>query len=98
MPSAPFCLAFGLAWQLWAREEVENPQEEPAGKIYEKPEKGRSMTPEPSPAAPGEGRRSAGQADELQILLGGLEEMDKKTAGFHASLHRRLPLPPMASF
>ena len=52
--------AFGLAWQLWAREEVENPhrEEEPKpARSMKKPEKARSMTPaptpEPTPAVPG---------------------------------------------
>lgn len=52
--------SFGLAWQLWAREEVENPmrpEESKPARSMKKPEKARSMTPaptpEPTPSVPG---------------------------------------------
>ena len=51
---------FGLAWQLWAREEVEDPmrpEDSKPARSMKKPEKARSMTPaptpEPTPAVPG---------------------------------------------
>jgi len=51
---------FGLAWQLWAREEVEDPmrpEDSKPARSMKKPEKARSMTqaptPEPAPAVPG---------------------------------------------
>jgi hypothetical protein len=91
--------AFGLAWQLWAREEVENPhrEEEPKpARSMKKPEKARSMTPEPSPAAPGvKAEDQPIKPDELTLLLGNLEEMEaKKLQTFMQAFTAVFPLPP----
>ena len=61
-----------------------------------KPEKARSMTPEPSPAAPGvKAEDQPIKPDELQMLLGSFEEMEpKKLHAFMQAFTAVFPLPP----
>ncbi len=90
---------FGLAWQLWAREEVEDPmrpEESKPARSMKKPEKARSMTPEPSPAAPGvKAEDQPIKPDERDMLVGSLIEMeDKKLQAFMQAFTAVFPLPP----
>ena len=90
---------FGLAWQLWAREEVEDPmrpEESKPARSMKKPEKARSMTPEPSPAAPGvKAEDQPINPQELKTLLGTLKEMDEsELQPFMQAFTAVFPLPP----
>ena len=90
---------FGLAWQLWAREEVEDPmrpEESKPARSMKKPEKARSMTPEPSPAAPGvKAEDQPINPQELKALLGTLKEMDEsELQPFMQAFTAVFPLPP----
>ena len=94
---------FGLAWQLWAREEVEDPmrpEESKPARSMKKPEKARSMTPaptpEPSPAAPGvKAEDQPINPQELKALLGTLKEMDEsELQPFMQAFTAKFPLPP----
>ena len=94
--------AFGLAWQLWAREEVENPhrEEEPKpARSMKKPEKARSMTPaptpEPTPAAPGvKPEDQPIDPQELKALVGTLKEMNEsELQPFMQAFTAVFPLP-----
>ena len=90
---------FGLAWQLWAREEVEDPmrpEESKPARSMKKPEKARSMTPEPSPAAPGvKAEDQPINPQELKTLLGTLKEMDEsELQPFMKAFTAEFPLPP----
>ena len=90
---------FGLAWQLWAREEVEDPmrpEESKPARSMKKPEKARSMTPEPSPAAPGvKAEDQPIDPQELKALLGTLKEMNEsELQPFMQAFTAVFPLPP----
>ena len=94
---------FGLAWQLWAREEVEDPmrpEESKPARSMKKPEKARSMTPaptpEPTPLVPGvKAEDQPINPDERDLLLGNLEEMEsKKLNAFMHAFTAVFPLPP----
>ena len=90
---------FGLAWQLWAREEVEDPmrpEESKPARSMKKPEKARSMTPEPSPAVPGvKAEDQLIKPDERDLLLGTLQELEKaKLDAFMQAFTAVFPLPP----
>jgi len=95
--------AFGLAWQLWAREEVENPhrEEEPKpARSMKKPEKARSMTPaptpEPTPAVPNiKPEDQPIDPQELKALLGTLKEINEsELQPFMQAFTAVFPLPP----
>jgi len=95
--------AFGLAWQLWAREEVENPHREEQPKparSMKKPEKARSMTPaptpEPTPAVPNiKPEDQPIDPEELKALIGLLGEMEEeKLVPFMKAFNAKFPLPP----
>ena len=100
--------AFGLAWQLWAREEVENPHREEQPKparSMKKPEKARSMTPAPTPeptpsAEEIEAENHLPEFDlikpsDRKLLLASLNEMEPaKLQAFMQAFVRDFPLPP----
>lgn len=91
--------AFGLAWQLWAREEVENPhrEEEPKpARSMKKPEKARSMTPEPTPAVPGvKAKDQLINPEDRKLLIANLEDMEPaKLQAFMEAFTAEFPLPP----
>ena len=95
--------AFGLAWQLWAREEVENPhrEEEPKpARSMKKPEKARSMTPaptpEPTPAVPGiKAKDQLINPEDRKLLIANLEDMEPaKLQAFMEAFTAVFPLPP----
>jgi len=95
--------AFGLAWQLWASEEVENPmrpEESKPARSMKKPEKARSMTPaptpDPTPSVSGiEPEDKALDPEKRDYLLGTLQEMDKeKLDVFMKAFTAVFPLPP----
>jgi len=95
--------AFGLAWQLWAREEVENPmrpEESKPARSMKKPEKARSMTPaptpEPTPSVPGiKPEEKALKPEERDLIIGTLQEMESaKLDAFMKAFTAKFPLPP----
>ena len=97
------CCTFGLAWQLWAREEVENPhrpEDSKPARSMKKPEKARSMTPaptpEPTPAVPGvKAEDQPIKPDELKALLGTLKRWRRqKLDAFMQAFTAVFPLPP----
>ena len=94
---------FGLAWQLWAREEVENPmrqEESKPARSMKKPEKARSMTPaptpEPTPSVPGiNPEEKALKSEERDLIIGTLQEMESaKLDAFMKAFTAKFPLPP----
>jgi len=94
---------FGLAWQLWAREEVEDPmrpEESKPARSMKKPEKARSMTPaptsEPSPTAPNiKPEDQPIKPSERDVLVAHLQELEKaKLDAFMRAFAAVFPLPP----
>ena len=82
-----------------AREEVEDPmrpEESKPARSMKKPEKARSITPEPTPAVPGiKAEDQLIKPDERDLLLGTLQELEKaKLDAFMQAFTAVFPLPP----
>jgi len=99
---------FGLAWQLWAREEVEDPmrpEDSKPARSMKKPEKARSMTPAPTPEPTPSAKEIEAEnhlpefdlikPSDRKLLLASLNEMEPaKLQAFMQAFVADFPLPP----